>query len=275
MNITVEADLQEKQRMLFEYLRGLGSVAVAFSGGVDSTFLLYAAKSVLGDRAAAITAVTDVLPGREDEEAAAFCHEHGIRRLICRTDVFAVEGFKENPKNRCYLCKKALFSQMRALAQAEGFSELVEGSNMDDSGDYRPGLLAIKELGVKSPLREACLTKADIRVLSRQMGLPTWDKPSYACLASRFVYGEEITGKKLSMVEHAEQLLYELGFRGSRVRIHGLMARIELQPSAFERIIVPEVRERIAETLKREGFTYVSLDLEGYKTGSMNLGITE
>ncbi|MBP3879215.1 MAG: ATP-dependent sacrificial sulfur transferase LarE [Lachnospiraceae bacterium] len=258
----------EKYEKLKEYLASFGSVAVAFSSGVDSALLLFAAKEALGDRAIAVTAVSGAFPKRELTEAKEFCAEHGILQEIVEFHEMEVEGFRENPKNRCYICKKALFQEIMKAAASHGIDTVAEGSNLDDLGDYRPGLTAIAELGIESPLRACGLTKSDIRALSKHFGLPTWSKPSYACLASRFVYGETITEKKLSMVDRAEQLLLDLGFLQIRVRIHGMMARIEVLPEEFPKLL--ENRLLIVKSFKEYGFTYVSMDLAGYRTGSMN-----
>ena len=262
--------LHEKKQNLENYLRELGSVAVAFSSGVDSTFLLKVAHDVLEDKAIAVTARSCSFPARELDEAKAFCQSEGIGQIVVETDELSIEGFRQNPPNRCYLCKRELFTRFRDIARERGFACVAEGSNLDDNGDYRPGLVAVAELGITSPLREAKLTKEDIRALSRELCLPTWDKPSFACLASRFVYGETITEKKLSMVDRAEQRLLDLGFRQVRVRVHGDIARIEIERSEFEKIIKPEIAGRLDQHFRELGFLYVTLDLGGYQMGSMN-----
>ena len=275
----------EKLKRLKAWIREKGKIAIAFSGGVDSALLLKAACDALqgeessGDtdnadaaenKVLAITADSRVFPGRERSESIEFCQSLGCRQILFRFDEMAVPGFADNPPDRCYICKTALFTRMKAIAAENGMEVLAEGSNMDDLGDYRPGLRAIEELHIASPLREAGLTKAEIRFLSRELGLPTWQKPSFACLASRFVYGETITEDKLAMVEQGEQLLFSLGFHQFRVRIHGTLARIELLPEEMDRLLTPKLRAEIAEKFRSFGFSYVTLDLQGYRTGSMN-----
>ena len=260
----------QKLAQLKTSLAGLGSLAVAFSSGVDSTFLLKVAHEALGEHVLAITAKSSSFPKRELEESISFCKGENIRQIIFGSRELEVEGFRQNPPNRCYLCKKAFLEKVKEAATGHGIAHVAEGSNVDDEGDYRPGMTAVAELGITNPLRYARMTKEDIRRLSRMMGLSTWDKRSYACLASRFVYGEQITEEKLSMVDKAEQLLLELGFRQFRVRIHGRMARIEVEPSQFDRLMEEDVRERLVTSLKQYGFSYVTLDLQGYRTGSMN-----
>jgi uncharacterized protein len=262
--------IHEKKQKLENYLRELGSLAVAFSSGVDSTFLLKVAKDVLGDKAIAVTAKSCSFPGRELDEATAFCEKEGIRQIVIESEELDIDGFRQNPKNRCYICKRELFTKIIRTAAENGIEYVAEGSNMDDNGDYRPGLMAVAELGVKSPLRYAELTKEEIRELSKEMDLPTWDKPSFACLASRFVYGETISEEKLHMVDQAEQLLLDLGFRQVRVRIHGNIARIEVLPEEIGKLTEEPIRTKVYTTLKALGFAYVTMDLSGYRTGSMN-----
>lgn len=260
--------LHIKLENLKGYLRELDSVAIAFSSGVDSTFLLKVAHDTLGDKAIAITAVSCSFPKRELSESTDFCTSEGITQLFCETNELAIPRFKENPVDRCYICKKEIFTNIINLAAENGIANVCEGSNTDDDSDYRPGHRAIKELGVKSPLRFAELSKAEIRELSKELGLNTWDKPSFACLSTRFPYGELITREGLQMVDRAEQLLIDLGFTQERVRVHGRVARIEVKPEEFDKLL--QNRELITNRFKEYGFDYAAMDLMGYRTGSMN-----
>ena len=262
--------MSDKQEELEKLLESYKRVAVAFSSGVDSTYLLKMAQKVLGENVIAVTASSCSFPKRELEEAKTFCRENGIRHIVVESEELDIDGFRQNPKNRCYLCKHELFEKIRSIAKENGIETVVEASNTDDDGDYRPGLVAVKELGIESPLRHVGLSKKEIREYSKELGLPTWNKQSFACLSSRFVYGETISEEKLTMVDQAEQLLLDMGFHQLRVRIHDKLARIEVQPSEFEKIMQEENRTKIFHELKQYGFTYVTLDLQGYRTGSMN-----
>ncbi|MCR5232892.1 MAG: ATP-dependent sacrificial sulfur transferase LarE [Lachnospiraceae bacterium] len=255
---------------LEKYIEGLGSLAVGFSGGVDSSFLLVVAHSVLNDRVIAVTNSDASIPARELKEAGEFCRERGIRQIVCSVNPMKVEEYRHNSADRCYFCKRGIFTEIKKVAGENGIEYVAEGSNMDDLGDYRPGLKAVSELSVKSPLREAGLKKQEIRNISKAMGLPTWSKPAYACLASRFVYGEEITEEKLRMIDRAEQYLIGKGFMEERVRLHGNVARIEVPERDIVRLASDDIRRAVYEEFRKIGFMFVAIDMKGYRTGSMN-----
>lgn len=262
-------ELHAKHERLRQIVKDTGGMVVAFSGGVDSTYLLKVASDVLGPGVLAVSAMAAAFPRRELDEAEQFCAVQGVGQVVFPFCELAVQGFCDNPPDRCYLCKKALFSEIWEVARSHGFSVVADGSNLDDEGDYRPGMRALAELGVRSPLREAALTKADIRELSRELGLPTWSKPSFACLATRIPYGEQITEERLSMVGRAEQYLIDRGFAQVRVRLHGgALGRIEVLPEDFGRAV--SLHDEIAAAMGEFGFLYSALDLTGYRTGSMN-----
>ncbi|VAX26231.1 ATP-utilizing enzyme of the PP-loop superfamily [hydrothermal vent metagenome] len=254
-------------------IASLGSVLVAFSGGVDSSFLLKVCLGVLGEaggRVLAVTARSSTYPSSELSEAISLASSMGARHMVIDSEELEIKGFASNPPDRCYHCKSELFGKLSDIARKEGLAAILDGTNADDLKDYRPGSKAAKELGVRSLLQENGLTKDEIRAFSRDLGLPTWGKPAFACLASRFPYGVTITRDKLKMVELAEKSIRELGFRQARVRHHGDVARIELEPGLIARAVEPIMAEKIQNALTKAGFSYVAVDILGYRTGSMN-----
>ena len=264
-------ELQNKYNKLIDELKNCGRLAVAFSGGVDSAFLVYAAHEALGDNLLAVTAVTQSYPQHEAADAAKILKNYGVRHAQINVDQLSIPGFCENGAERCYYCKRALFGAIMAEANKRGITLVADGANTDDENDYRPGMRATAELGVLSPLRQAGFSKQDIRDASKALDIFTWDKPSYACLASRIPYGEKITAEKLAMVEKAEQALLDMGFKEMRVRCHGNIARIEVAENDFEKAMAQ--RKEIAAAVKAAGFMYAALDLEGFRSGSLNAAL--
>ncbi|MGN0729642.1 ATP-dependent sacrificial sulfur transferase LarE [Treponema sp.] len=260
-----EFDIQK----LKEYISSLKKAAVAFSGGVDSTFLLKTAYDVLGKNCTAITAASCFVPECELKSAVSFCREQKIPHIVLNMEPLSAEGVAENPRNRCYLCKKIIFEQIKKTSKQNGIEHILEGTNSDDLGDFRPGLAALRELGITSPLLEFGFTKERIRAAAKQAGLSFWNKPSSACLASRFVYGEQLTKEKLLRVEKAESFLRSLGFSQLRVRVHQNLARIEVLPCEMEKLF--GMHKIVSEHFKSLGFDYTALDLSGFKSGSMNI----
>jgi uncharacterized protein len=263
-------DTQKKLTHLTRILKEMDSVLVAYSGGVDSAFLLKVARDTLGDHVYAVTAESEIHPDFEIEGARELAKKLDVRHELVRSTEMEDETFLANPPDRCYHCKKHVFSELKSIAEKNGIPWIADGSNVDDTGDYRPGMKALEELGIRSPLREAGLTKAEIRELSKELGLPTWNRPAMACLASRIPYGTRITPEALKRVAEAERLLRKLGFQQVRVRDHGTVARIEVPPGEKKALLDEEMSALLVIKLKTLGYKYVSLDLEGYRTGSLN-----
>jgi len=270
MTVPMQTLARQKYLALVERLRSLRGALVAFSGGVDSSLLLLAARDAIGSRAVAVTARSPSLPARESGEAQRLAVELSVRHLCIDTGEVDDPEYQKNPPDRCYLCKRTIFGRLKELAAREGLEHVLEGSNADDAKDLRPGARAVKELGLLAPLGEVGLTKAEVRELARDLGLPVWNKPSLACLASRVPYGSPITPERLRRIDRAEEAIRSLGLGQVRVRDHGEVARVEVEPGSLAALIEPERRRAVVAALKAAGYVYVALDLEGYRTGAMN-----
>jgi len=263
-------NVDKKYEKLKNIIKEMGEIVVAYSGGVDSTFLLKVAKDVLGDKVLGVLATSPTYPSREYKKAVEIASQIGAKIKIIETKETDDIVFKNNPVDRCYYCKSELFTKINDIAKDEDLKNMADGSNADDLGDYRPGMRALREKKIRSPLQEAGLTKNEIRKLSKKLNLPTWDKPALACLSSRFPYGESITPEKLRMVDEVENFLYDEGFRNIRARHHNNTVKIEVSPGEIKKFLDDEYRERIVKKIKDVGYIYVTLDLEGYRQGSMN-----
>jgi pyridinium-3,5-biscarboxylic acid mononucleotide sulfurtransferase len=263
-------DVSHKEEHLTEILRGLKSVVVGFSGGVDSAYLAYVANRVLGTRALCVTAISPSYPTFQIKETHEFVERFQLNHLVIESDELNNPEYRENPPNRCYFCKSELFSKLQALAKERGYQAVIDGTNFDDLGDFRPGRQAAAEYSVRSPMLEAQMTKLDIRELSRRAGLPTWDKPALPCLSSRFPYGTSISPEKLSVVDRGENILRNFGFRVFRVRFHEELVRLEFSPEELPKALNVTMAAILVKEFKAIGFKYVTLDLEGYRSGALN-----
>ncbi|HBR03911.1 MAG TPA: ATP-dependent sacrificial sulfur transferase LarE [Ruminiclostridium sp.] len=263
-------ELDSKLQTLFSYLKGLEKVCIAFSAGIDSSFLLESAHRALNGNVLAVMARGSMMPQKEIDYGREFCKSRSIQFIEIEANEFEVEAFANNTPDRCYYCKHAIFSKIIKTAEENGFHIVLEGTNLDDMGDYRPGRKALAELGIKSPLLECGFTKNEIRAFAREMDIDIWDKPAAACLATRVPTGEKVTPELLKRIEVSEDAIKQLGFRQVRVRVHGSLARIEIPADGIEKMCRPAVRDEVSRKLKDAGFRYVSIDLDGYKTGNMN-----
>jgi uncharacterized protein len=271
--MTENALMEEKYQRLISLLKQWKSVCVAFSAGVDSSFLLDAAHRAIPGGVMAVTVLGSMVPARDAEEARAFCAERGIRLVTLQADEFTIPEFAGNVPERCYYCKKNIFSRILQAAHENGIPEVVEGSNADDLGDYRPGMRALAELGIRSPMLDCGLAKAEIRALARRNGVAAWDKPAGACLATRVPFGTPLTPELLGLIERAEYALSDLGFSGGRVRVHDALARIELPVPQMKEAVEEPMRTALTTAMRDLGFRHVCLDLEGYVKGSMNRAV--